>query len=961
MKPLRLALQAFGPFWNRAEIDFHPTLPQGLFLIHGPVGSGKTTLLDGICFSLYGVSSGGERLAQQLRSDLAPDSTPTIVEFDFEAAGKTWKIVRTLDSLRLNGESVGDAQIEKILGLNPFQFRRSVMLPQGQFQQFLLAPAGEREQILAALFHTHSPRLYQAALARACEETENELRRAWRRREETNAHELLRQARHRQLDLQGQLQRWKEQRQSFQQNRERAVLVEERSRERQRVQQELRQLEQREMELARLRQRQEKLQRALKLAPQVQQWEQAKIDEETARENYQKAQEELDSRLQALAPAREMSDQLDALRQQRQHLQAQLQQLDRHEAELNRLRQAEERLTRCRGTWNQLEEEGLTMKRELESGQGRLQETQRIGAQEEELRREVLRQQKQLEVLREGFKRQKTREELQQGLQRVQANLVKIAERRDRVLGQIDKLESTLAERTRQLELHWSHSLAQQLKPGQACPVCGSIEHPQPNATPGSPVQVSLEQLRKQVDLAWKQAEKIEEEEREQQITLARLEERLQATPEPGEMDTTQVAVIRDSLRELERELQRLHHFRDHEERDERRVRKLQKRLERWQEARSVAQNALTSADAIVSERRSQIPAELLTQGEVTRQRKQLQAQLEPLQRRLEAQQLQMGQDTHLHASFQAAALAARKSVELSRERTRLAWEVLSTKLELSHFEGLADWQQHHQQAQSELESLQQQLQGHQSLKEQLEKEAERAEARYHESLEDWSELEIAPDQLEQRLQETYAEVAQSEEEIRQLERQVAEYDRAVLEIQQLEPRLAQLRRLTQVALGDNAMQLTFQQWVLAQQMECVLQSANHRLMQMTRGRYTLESAGTSLDLQVLDHLSGQSRSVTTLSGGESFLASLALAIGLSDSFQEAGNNAVLDTLFIDEGFGSLDEEGLDQAFWALEPIERSGRIIGVVSHLAEVRQRIRRRLEIRPGPSGNQLVWNRD
>ena len=87
MKPLRLALQAFGPFWNRVEVDFRPAHSQGLFLIHGPVGSGKTTLLDGICYALYGVSSGGERSPEQLRSDLAPDSTDTLVEFDFQADG----------------------------------------------------------------------------------------------------------------------------------------------------------------------------------------------------------------------------------------------------------------------------------------------------------------------------------------------------------------------------------------------------------------------------------------------------------------------------------------------------------------------------------------------------------------------------------------------------------------------------------------------------------------------------------------------------------------------------------------------------------------------------------------------------------------------------------------------------------------------------------------------------------
>lgn len=127
----------------------------------------------------------------------------------------------------------------------------------------------------------------------------------------------------------------------------------------------------------------------------------------------------------------------------------------------------------------------------------------------------------------------------------------------------------------------------------------------------------------------------------------------------------------------------------------------------------------------------------------------------------------------------------------------------------------------------------------------------------------------------------------------------------------------------------------------------------------MTGGRYTLENGDAALQLQVLDHLSGQPRSATTLSGGESFLASLALALGLSDRFLQSG--ARLDTLFIDEGFGYLDEEGLDQALWALERVEQGQRLVGVVSHLAELRQRIPRRLEIRQSAGGNQFFWKVD
>ncbi|MBX3167702.1 MAG: SMC family ATPase [Candidatus Eremiobacteraeota bacterium] len=971
MKPLRLALQAFGPFWNRVEVDFRPAQAQGLFLIHGPVGSGKTTLLDGICYALYGVSSGGERSPEQLRSDLAPDSTETRVEFDFQTDGTEWSVQRDGQEARLlqagqavvRGTLEVNQRIQRLIGLDAFQFCRSVLLPQGQFRQFLLAQAGDREQILAALFHTHSPRLYQEALSEALSQAEEELSAAWRRRESSSGvHQQMRWQEEQLQSLTHQLERWKEQSSRLQADRQRAAVVGERSRERQRLHKDLAQLRERDEDVRELREQARRLQGALKVAPQVEQWQQARKDELAAQENYRKAQQELQERMQGLTPPADTADQLEAAQLERERLQQRLHDLARYESENKRLAQAEERLQRCRDTWNQMEEEGQVMTRELEVAERRLQEVVRFGAEESELKHQLMVRQKQLERLRDQHKLIRQQEELQTGIERSHQTLIKIGERRNRTLTQIDLLERDLHERQRQLEAHWSHALASQLRPGQPCPVCGAQEHPAPASPGGSPAQLSLEQLRKQVDLAWKQAEKIEQEEQEQQITLVRLEERLEAAMDRARdlpaASPSELQEITASLRELEKDLQRLQAYREHQERDQRRVRKLKRKLEGWQEARLQAQQALAQAEAIVQERRSLVPEEFTLEGSLAAERERLHQALEPVLRSIEQNRLQIGADTHLYASFTAAAEAARQSIELSQERTRLAWELVQARLELQGFADLEEWRPVFQLAEHDLETILGEIASHQQSLELLEAESERADALYHESLEDWRELEIDPEGLENQLQAGYAAVAQAQEELRRLQRQWQDYERSLQEIQSLEPRLALLRRLARTAAGDNPLGITFQQWVLAQQMESVLQAANLRLSQMTRGRFTLEASKNALELLVLDHLSGHTRAVTTLSGGESFLASLALALGLSDSFLSAGSNAVLETLFIDEGFGYLDEEGLDQAFWALEPIRKDGRIIGVVSHLAEVRQRIETRLEIRPSPSGNQISW---
>lgn len=974
MKPRRLSMQAFGPYWKRTEVDFTGVPRQGLFLIHGPVGSGKTSLLDAITFALYGESSGGERVRQEMRNDLAPDSLPTVVEFEFEADATGWLISRGLDDSVLltdcqSGESVARGEeavagrVRRLLGLDAFQFRRSALLAQGQFRQFLLAGAAEREQILAALFQTHSPRLYQEALGAALQEVEGELKLAWQRREsqgqagDLSIFEALRQQQDTLAEAQHQVRRLQAQHSRIQENRERAAIVSERSRERLRVRRQLDRIREHEQDLHDLRIQAERMQKAQELTAPVAQWEQARLDEEKAHENFQGAEQELQGRLDALPRPEQSAEELDEMHRRRQQLTLWLHELERWSHESGRLNQAEERLQRCRATWAALEEEGASLRRELETTRRRLAETERLSQEEQTLRQRLEEQQKELETLRASFKQHRQVAELEQGLERVQDNLEKIQGRRDRMLQHIDTLERQLDERSRQLERHWAANLAARLQAGQPCPVCGSTEHPaQAEAAEGAG-QATVEHLRKQLDVAWKQAEQIEEEEREQQIQLVRLEERLEAARDraPAEaVQGEQVQQLTQSLRDLERELQRMLRYRENQERDRKRLRKMERKLEEWKQAREVAQQALTQAETMVEERRA------ASAPPPTADKEKLQGELQQLEQQLEGQTLQLGRDTHLYASLAGAVEAARQSIDLSRERTRLAWELVKTRLELAGFASIEEWRDVHRAAQTDLVHIQHELTGFEHDLQRLEEELERADALYHESLEDWRELEVDPDALEELLQKAFATQAEAEERLRRLERQRSDYDRALQEIQALEPRLQQLRRLQRIATGDNALGVTFQQFVLAQQMESVLQAANWHLSEMTRGRFTLEARSGSLELTVLDHFSGQGRGVATLSGGESFLASLALALGLSDSFLASGHNAVLETLFIDEGFGYLDEEGLDQAFRALEGIQKEGRLIGLISHLSEVRQRIPLRLEVMPEPGGHRLVWQR-
>ena len=144
-----------------------------------------------------------------------------------------------------------------------------------------------------------------------------------------------------------------------------------------------------------------------------------------------------------------------------------------------------------------------------------------------------------------------------------------------------------------------------------------------------------------------------------------------------------------------------------------------------------------------------------------------------------------------------------------------------------------------------------------------------------------------------------------------------------------------------------------------------ILRRANVRLMVMSGGQYELarrtqaenNRSQSGLELDVVDHYNGSRRSVRTLSGGESFLASLSLALGLSDEIQSAAGGIRLDTMFVDEGFGSLDEDTLDQAIRALTALTQGRRLVGIISHVAELRQRIDRQIVVKKDPTGGSRV----
>ncbi|MCO7221582.1 SbcC/MukB-like Walker B domain-containing protein, partial [Klenkia sp. PcliD-1-E] len=211
------------------------------------------------------------------------------------------------------------------------------------------------------------------------------------------------------------------------------------------------------------------------------------------------------------------------------------------------------------------------------------------------------------------------------------------------------------------------------------------------------------------------------------------------------------------------------------------------------------------------------------------------------------------------------------------------------------------------------------------------------------------------------------AAAASADRCVRELDRLGGELTAALVELDERRAAAEHVGSLADLVngRGSNVLRMRLQSFVLAARLEQVAELASTRLQEMSGGRYTFRhtdvagrhGARGGLGLEVLDEHTGRQRPTKTLSGGESFMASLALALGLADVVTAESGGVQIDTLFVDEGFGSLDVLALDAVMVVLDDLRRGGRTVGVVSHVEELRTRIPSRIEIRAGRDGSRLA----
>ncbi len=915
MRPTKLTLCAFGPYADTTQIDLDRLGTTGLYLISGDTGAGKTTIFDAISYALYGEASGAGREVSMLRSRYAAPETPTYVEMEFVYRGQTYLVRRnpayerparrgggvtkqlpaaqlTLPEGRvLTRTKDVDEHIEELLGLSRIQFSQVAMIAQGDFRKLLSANTKDRLEIFRKIFRTDHFQMLQRQLKEEAGKLARQCSELDREIDRCLGEILL-------PDDPDLKRSWNEARE----NREDISEI--------------------TKQLASLLSLVEEDQKGLEKERQERdgQLEKLRAQSQTAKETEEKREQltALQRSLASLCAAAEKQEaaltaaqaSLPRMKEIEQKItlsQNQLPQYEEMEKEKARLRQDEASLSRSR---TKLAAE----KREQEI------ETSELAEQKEELstlhdsevrRLELMQEQKtrrdradELSLLAE---KQASWEEAGKKLGRLQKSYRKKQGAYEKEQQQFDRLNRLFLDGQAGL-------LAEGLTDGEPCPVCGSTVHPHPaGRTEEIPSEDELNAAKSRSESARTAAAQASREAAAQKAHTDAAERELteRAAPLLGECPPVDIpsaleTAVRDNrsrltdctseLEKVTRQQQRKAALEQEIPQREEKQKKREEEMHREEQQLAVTEEQISARKAALEKMRAALPFE---------DRAAAEAEI----RRLEKER------TGLENSVEEARQQRDRSrEELSREKGRE--KELTGQIAAAPSLDLAALQEQSQALTREQETCQNRLR----------------------------EMDLVLSADRPRL------------------KHLSEYG---TKREQLEARWKMVQSLSDTANGDitGKDRLSLETYVQTAYFDRIVRRANQRFLVMSNGQFELirrtgaasRTRQTGLDMDVIDHYNGTSRSVDSLSGGESFLASLSLALGLSDEIQESAGGIQLDTMFVDEGFGTLSEEYVQQAVSALQSLTEGGqRLVGIISHVDELKRRIEKQIVVTKGKDGS-------
>lgn len=928
MKPLKLTMSAFGSYAGKNVIDFTGQ-QQGIFLITGDTGAGKTTIFDAITYALYNQTSGGERNGNMMRSQYAQPETETYVELEFLYRGQTYrvrrnpdyKITKTLKNGKIREQKVPhsveltlpdgtvfpekknatDAKIIEILGLTADQFSQIVMIAQGDFLKLLYTKSDERKMIFSKLFRTDIYWKIQENLRRKSMEMD---------------------------------ERIQENDRAFEQEKSRIILLPESE----------------ELPLDELVERlRERLKDALK-------------EQNLRRANV----EELNKKITKYEEINKLFVSLEKIRQNGKELEARQAESKERRQQIENARKADKVLVAEQQNLRQQQEveqsaQAIAKMTETLANDQEMFETLKTQQQEAEAKqkREAADIQKKMLALEQSFPSyealQNARSEEQQA-KKVWEDLGKISEESFHkkkagiaALKEQQKQQEQVVEQTKknweQTSLsasesakHYEHMyeaflkeqagiLAENLSVGCPCPVCGSTVHPDPAKLSDHAVtELEVEQAKK---------------------TRAAAEEKRDLAYAAFEAEKT--------------EKQKLAQAVEKEEAD-------------FVLAQTIAKQQRKEAEQnyVSLQKTAEQIREKLVYPSLAEAKKQYAA----MQKALEAAEQEIAKKRQ-KVSELAEAMNTLKGQKLAEEENQKTAKKLAVKTEKEYAKlleksGFVSEETYHlailpERSRSKLEREEKEYES-QCLRQQSEQKLleKQVSGKTYTDTTELNEQLKAEKQALKEAEKTYMELHTAYENDRSVLQNCAVYLEKGKKLEREDQVIKSLSKTANGRLSGSA-KIDFETYIQRQYFKQIIHEANKRLLTMSNHQFILklkEEANTGrktnegLDLSVYSLVTDSERDVKTLSGGESFLAALAMALGLSDIVERSAGAIHPDMMFIDEGFGSLDAQSRQQAIEVLGELAGDSRMVGIISHVTELKEQIDRKLVVSRTDKGSRAVW---
>lgn len=959
MRPLKLVISAFGPYAERTELDMERLGQGGLYLITGDTGAGKTTIFDALTFALYGEASGVNREPGMLRSKYADADTPTFVELTFSYGEKVYTVRRNPEYERPAKRGGGvtsqkadaeltmpdgrvivkvkevNAAIREILGVDRNQFSQIAMIAQGDFLKLLLADTKERQSIFRELFQTGR---YQVLQERLKDES-GKLRDACAA-EKASVDQYIRGiACDPESGFSAELEKAKEGRLPAEEVRELLEHILEQDKKAGKDTQE--KLQQTDEELVKVS---EELGRAGEL--------------ERAEKELKRAEEKRAACEERLAEAETKRKEQQERKPEQERLQAESTKL---QAELPSYQKLEELQAELRRLDRELRE---AAGRQKEISDQQEQQTRRLSELKEEQKKYTGAGEQRERLVREQEQAERERAELNAfGLElaayrKLGAELQRAQELYQKAAADMEEKEAAYREMNRAFLDEQAGILADMLEEQKPCPVCGSLSHPSPaKKSEKAPAEAELKEAEQEFRKAQTRTEKASAE----------------AGSKRGEVQA-KAGYLRERLAGILKMQEREEEQREREQRE------------------GEQRTAGTASSQAASGERGGLPGagELLRPGAPWEQ--ELGSRFSMLERRLSELRRQIkNEEAALQRRNELENLIPQAEEKENRLREELARVRESTAAAASRREGL-EAQSRELRSRLRFESRQQAEQEKERLEKQrraMEKELEEAEHDFRVKEQEREGLDGQIRQLKtllrdaapadtktltERQQELRSRKASQTEKQKELHARITANEETLQnlvshtrKLSELEQRWSWVRALSNTANGNLAgkEKLMLETYIQTTYFDRIIRRANLRFLAMSGGQYELKrsrEAGNNrsqsgLELNVIDHYNGTERSVRTLSGGESFKASLSLALGLADEIQSSAGGIRLDTMFVDEGFGSLDEESLRQAIQTLAGLAGGNRLVGIISHVGELKERIDRQILVTKDRTGGSHV----